>query len=103
MTYDHELMLITSLTTGKDENSDPITIPIGTTILCGLQSVGRGEFYAAAALSLRPELVFTIHAYEYSGQELVQFEGVRYKVLRTYSTGFEELELTCQREVGSGG
>lgn len=103
MTYDYELMLISSLTTGKDENSDPITIPIGTTILCGLNSVGRGEFYAAAAVQLRPELVFTIHAYEYSGQQLVEFEGVRYKVLRTYSTGFEELELTCQREVGGDG
>lgn len=102
MTYDHELKLI-SFTSSKDENADPILIPHETVILCGLNSVGRGEFYAAAALQLRPELVFTIHAYEYDHQQLVEFQGTRYKVIRTYSTGFEELELTCQKEAGSVG
>ncbi|MNB67227.1 hypothetical protein D3C81_309360 [compost metagenome] len=99
MTYDHELTLIAEVS-GTDANADPVTEEVPTTILCGLNSVGRGEFYAAAAAGLRPEMVFTIHAYEYGGQTLLDYEGVRYKVIRTYSTGFEELELTCAREVG---
>lgn len=102
MTYDHELSLI-SFTSGTNANADPILVPTKIDILCGLNSVGRGEFYAAAALQLRPELVFTIHAYEYDGQQMVEFQGGKYKVLRTYATGFEELELTCQKEVGSSG
>jgi SPP1 family predicted phage head-tail adaptor len=102
MTYDHELSLV-SFTSGTNANADPILVPTKIDILCGLNSVGRGEFYAAAALQLRPELVFTIHAYEYDNQQVVEFQGIRYKVIRTYATSFEELELTCQKEVGSGG
>ncbi|MEK4141144.1 phage head-tail adapter protein [Paenibacillus sp. FSL M7-0547] len=102
MTYDYELTLITQ-SSGTNADADPIIVEEETVILCGLNSVGRSEFYAAAATGLRPELVFTIHGYEYDGQQLVEFDGVRYKVLRTYGTGYEELELTCQREAGASG
>lgn len=103
MTYDHELTLI-SQTIPKDGNGNPLTDDIGnpiveenkTKILCGLKSVGRNEFYNAAVTGLKPNIVFVVHKYEYSGQQLVEFEGIRYRVIRTYAQGFEEMELTCE-------
>lgn len=101
MTYDHELTLI-GQTMGQDEIGNQIPVETETTILCGLKSVGRAEFYDAAATGLRPELVFVIHGYEYNGERIVKFEGVRYNVIRTYQVDFEEMELVCERVVGSG-
>ena len=96
MTYDHELTLI-SQTVTEDEIGNQVPVETETVILCGLKSVVRAEFYKAALNGLKPEMVFVIHAYEYSGQKKVKFEGNYYSVIRTYEPSFEELELTCER------
>lgn len=103
MTYDHELILITPSQIVEDDIGNQIpSDPIETTILCGLKSVGRSEFYNAAVAGLRPELVFVVHAYEYDGQRSIKFEGIEYRVIRTYSVSFEEMELTCERVAADG-
>ncbi|GIP38310.1 hypothetical protein J31TS4_15900 [Paenibacillus sp. J31TS4] len=101
MTYDHELTLIHEDNT-QDELGNHVPALSKTDILCGLKSVGRNEFYSAATAGLRPELIFVIHAYEYDGQRLVEFDDVRYRVVRTYGEGTEEIELTCERVAADG-
>lgn len=102
MTYDHELILIGDAPIIKDEigNEKPSAEPIKTPVLCDVRSIGRNEFYGAAAAGLKPEIVFVIHSYEYSGQQRLLFDNKLYKVIRTYGTGIEEIELTCERVVG---
>ncbi|WP_420768754.1 phage head closure protein [Parageobacillus thermoglucosidasius] len=103
MTYDHELVLIKQEFV-QDEvgNQIPQTQGPPKTVLCNVKSVGRNEFYSAATAGLRPSIVFVIHGYEYDGEQVVEFEGVRYNVIRTYSTNFEEMELTCERVTADG-
>ena len=101
MTYDNELILISETVT-QDEIGQEIKTPTQTSILCGLKSIGRNEFYSAAQVGLKPSLIFIVHKYEYSGEIKVLFENQEYKVMKTYSTGNEELELTCER-VGANG
>ena len=100
MTYDNELTLIGQTYT-DDEIGNQIPTETETVVLCGVKSVGRTEFYNAAATGLRPAVVFVIHDFEYNGESVVVFEGVRYSVIRSYSTGFEEVELTCQKVLGN--
>jgi hypothetical protein len=101
VTYDHELTLIGE-TIEEDEIGNQRPVETRTTILCSVKSAGRNDFYSGAAAGLRPEYIFTVHAYEYGGERNVEFEGVRYRVIRTYQTGTEEIELTVERVVGSG-
>lgn len=101
MTYDRELKLIRQ-EYQEDEIGNQVPVETETVVLCGLKSVGRTEFYNAAATGLRPELVFVVHGYEYNGEQLVEFEGVRYQVIRTYQVDFEELELTVERMTADG-
>lgn len=96
MTYDYELTLI-GYETEYDEIGQEINVPVERKILCGIKSIGRNEFYAAAQTGLRPEITFIIHNYEYNGEKEVKFEGQKYKVIRTYSTDFEEMELVCEK------
>lgn len=94
--YDHELILLSSGYT-EDDLGNQIPVNNRKSILCKVDSVGRSEFYSAASTSLRPEVVFTIHNYEYGNERKIEFEGQQYSVIRTYAIGFEELELTCER------
>ena len=101
MTYDHELTLI-GYTTDYDDIGQGIRAPIRTNILCAVKSIGRNEFYAAAQAGLKPEITFVIHGYEYNGEKEVEFEGEKYKVIRTYMKDFEEMELVCEKVIGNG-
>lgn len=100
-TYDHELVLI-SETIQEDEIGNRIPIETRKTILCDKKSAGRNEYYQAAAAGLKPELVLIVHAYEYNGEQLVEFEGKRYSVIRIYELNDEEIELVCERKAGNG-
>ncbi|WP_404466543.1 phage head closure protein [Planococcus rifietoensis] len=100
-TYDDELTLIDH-TFIEDEIGNQIPTPVKTKILCDVQSVGRTEFYRAAVTDLRPEMIFLVHSYEYNGERKVEFKGQQYSVLRTFSKGFEEIELTCERVRADG-
>jgi len=101
VTYDHELTLI-GQQIEEDEIGNQKPVEMRTTILCSVKSAGRTEFYSGYADGLQPEYVFTVHAYEYSGERIVEFEGKRYRVIRTYQTGTEEIELTAERVIGNG-
>lgn len=109
MTYDHELTLV-GLIYPKDENGFPQTDEVGnqiseeikSVVLCCVKSIGRTEFYNAATNGLKPEFIFVVHGYEYFGETLVEFEGVKYNVIRTYSVNFEEVELTCEKVAANG-
>ncbi|WP_240371691.1 phage head closure protein [Anoxybacteroides rupiense] len=101
MTYDNELTLIKQEFI-EDEIGNQTPTETRKTVLCNVKSVGRNEFYSAATTGLRPSIVFVIHAYEYEGEQKVEFEGTRYNIIRTYTTGFEEMELICEKVTGDG-
>lgn len=99
--YNHELTLIKNGYT-EDELGNQIPSDEETTILCKLKSVSRNEFYNASIANLKPEKVFIVHGYEYNNETLIEFEGEKYTVIRTYANDFEEIELVCERKVGNG-
>ena len=98
MTYDYELTLIKQ-TFIEDEICNQIPQEVKTDIYCAIKSIGRNEFYIASKGGLKPEVIFVINNYEYSSEKEILFEGKRYKVIRTYLIGFEEIELTCERVI----
>ena len=84
---------------GVDEYGDPTVTETSREVFCRLASIGQKEFYQAHAVGLQPEIKFVIADYlDDSGEALVEHEGQRYRVLRTYRTG-HEMELVCYREV----
>ena len=41
------------------------------------------EFYAAAAFDMRPEIVFEVYEREYRGEEIIEYNGKDYQLIRT--------------------
>lgn len=101
VTYDHELTLISKAIVEDELGNQTEGEEVERNVLCGIKSVGRTEFYDAAVKGLKPELIFVINQFEYEGENKVKFENNLYSIIRTYSTG-EELELTCERDIGNG-
>ena len=81
------------------------TVTTGTPkeVFALIASVGRNEFYAAAHAGLKPEITFQIRVADYDHEELVEYDGMTYQVIRTYQTGPDWIELVCKRKVVNHG
>ncbi len=64
------------------------------------KSVRQSEFYQAANVGLKPELMFEIRSIEFSNDEKVKYNGKEYFIIRYYDKG-EVTELTVSSHVGS--
>lgn len=74
----------------------------GRKVFCTVRSVTQSEVYQAQAVGLNPEMKLVLsHAFEYCGEKLVDFQGGRYRILRTYVNEGDQIELTIQREDGN--
>jgi len=72
-------------------------------VFASIRSVGMRESYEALAHGLRPEIVLILkHDFEYQHEPLCDLEGTRYRILRTYITEADGIELVLQREKERG-
>ena len=95
----NEVITLIQQTHGVDAYGDPEVTEITRDVFAKMGSIGQKEFYQAHAVGLQPEIKFVLSDYlDYEGESLVQYEGQRYRVLRTYRNG-QELEITVYREV----
>lgn len=95
----NEVISLIQQTHGADDYGDSVITETSREVFAKLGSIGQKEFYQAHAVGLQPEVKFVLADYlDYDGEEQVEHNGVRYRVLRTYRKG-QELELTVYREV----
>ena len=73
------------------------------TVFCGVRSIGMREFYQANASDFHPELKLVLADHlEYGDEKLVDYNGQRYRVVRTYRSG-RELELVLEKAPAEDG
>lgn len=83
-------------TEDKDEYGDPVLEIIDREVWAKVMSVGSKEFYQAQTLGMKLELKFEIaDVIDYEGEEELVYNGVVYKIVRTYKKESNALELTC--------
>lgn len=77
-------------------------IPQETTrdVFCNVSSVSAQEFFDAGQAGLNPEWRVTMFAPDYNGETIVELNGVRYGVYRTYLGKNETIELYLERKAG---
>ena len=69
---------------------------------CRVESVSRSEFYRARENGLEPEYVFVLSEYaDYNGEKIVEYNGKRYRVIRTYVAGSNRAYGRSYNEVGN--
>lgn len=69
-------------------------------VYCDVRSVSRSEWFEAGRAGLQPSFVFVIFAPDYDGEKIVEFEGCRYGIYRTYVAKNEQIELYVEEKGG---
>lgn len=105
--YNEVIYLVTTQSVINDVG-DQIKKQIRSMRFAKLKSIGQSEFYQAQAQGLKPELKFVLADFlDYDNQEEIVYNNFRYKVLRTFRTEKNEIEITCyggvRLEVASDG
>lgn len=83
----NEITLITETepTEKTNENGfDNPPVESARTVFCNKRSVSQGEYYKAQQAGKQVEAKVEVHTVDYAGEVLVEFEGKRYSVLKTY-------------------
>lgn len=77
--------------------------PFGTTellsdsIYAEISSIGMKEFYAAQGTDKKIDIKFKLYATEYNNEQMLLYNGLKYRIVRTYITGLDKIELICAR------
>lgn len=83
-------------TSSLDAYGDVILNEIRTKCYAECRSISQKEFYQAQTTGLSPEIKFVLTtSRDYKGQKEIVFDGVRYKVLKTYIPENDSIEITC--------
>lgn len=64
-------------------------------VFLNVKGVKRNEFYQASAQGYRPELCVEIRDVDFVKETHLEYDGTMYRILRTYPTKNECLELIC--------
>lgn len=80
----------------KNGNRLPYDREIGRRTVYGdIGSVTRSEFYLANQSGKRADITVILHKEEYHGEHLIEADGGKYELLRSFSKGPEKIELVC--------
>lgn len=71
-----------------------------TEVFCDITSVSASEWFNGGRNGLNPEKRVKIFLYDYDGEKVVEIEGDRFTVYRTYVDG-DEIELYLERRKGN--
>lgn len=85
-----------------DGFGNQIEQPVKTQVMASKKEVSMNEFYSAAQAGIRPEVELIVHSFEYSGEQIVEYRGQRYSVIRTYQRSDDEIELYLERKASDG-
>lgn len=73
-----------------------------TTVFCSVMSATSAEWRNAAMAGRRADLTVVMPLCNYSDEEIVEWNNVRYTVYRTYVLDFgDSIELHLERRVGT--
>lgn len=86
----------------ETEDADGYTLKAETPaeVFCSITSgVARSEMYEALKAGIKLSGTAEVWEDDFSGQTVLEHEGVRYNIVRAYPTGRGTLELSLSQEV----
>lgn len=86
----------------KDENGISRKTETAVEVYAQKKSVSRSEFFDGGRNGLNPEFEFDVFAGDYDGQRVIEYDGKRYGVYRTYAPDDSDyIELYAERKGGT--
>ena len=92
------LLQVDGYSTNKIGDKVPKYKAVG--LLAYEKPITRGELIIAGQSNIQISKIVVIHPFEYSNEELLEIDGVRYQVISSYKISNEELELKLKSKKG---
>lgn len=69
-------------------------------VFCSVRSATRAEFFEAGRNGFQPAFIFVMFAPDYQGEKILEYDGNRYGIYRTYLGRNEQIELYAELKGG---
>lgn len=76
---------------------------ISREVFCQVDSVTRAEFFEGGRNGLNPQFRITMFAGDYEDESIIEYNGKRYAVYRTFFSKTDTIELYVERKGGTNG
>lgn len=96
----HDVLILISQNITTDQYGREVVTESTRQVFCEVSSITQSEFYAAANAELQPEFRFNVFFGDYAGESIVEYQGTRYAIYRTYRAD-DFMELYAERKVGA--
>ena len=90
-----------NVTRAQDDYGVWKSTEVKTQVYCQVGSISQSEFFEAGRNGLNPEYKFTLFFADYNNEPIIEYEGERYAVYRTYLGRNDKLELYVERKGGT--
>lgn len=94
------IITLLSETTTYNANRQPIVTTSRKNVYAQMRSITRAEWFEAGRNGLKPDICFITNCFDYDGEELIEFNGIRYGVYRTFFGRNDSVELYCEKKGG---
>lgn len=90
------------VTREKDANGvERSAVETARAVFANVKSASAKEFFEGGRNGLNPQYVFTMFLYDYDNETIVEYNGARYGVYRTYERVGDMIELHAERKGGT--
>ena len=87
-----------------DAEKNPVATYTDRVVYVKPRSVYSDDFYQAAQAGLRPSVVLEMFIGDYDGEDVIEFQGQEYTIIRVYhSPDRDTIELTLEMRHRNGG
>lgn len=100
MKRDHVAHLIS---TGYEPDALGQQVPVETRreVFCRIGSVRQSEWFSAGQKGLKAQFMVEVFADDYADEALIEVDGVRYGIYRTYLADNDQMELYLEKKGGA--
>ncbi len=97
-----DVIKLISVTTAQDAYGIWQKTESSAQVYCRVESISQREFFDAGRNGLNPEYKFIVFFGDYNNEMVVEYNGSRYAVYRTYQR-YDDMELYVERKGGTNG
>ncbi len=84
----------------KDAINQMIPKEIRREVFCRIGSVRQSEWFDAGRAGLKAQFVVKVFSEDYQNESMIEIDGMRYGIYRTYLGKNDQLELYLERKGG---
>ena len=96
-----KIKLITRTKSTKDARNQWNYTETARDVYARPAAVTRNEYYTAGQIGISPDNLFIISAFDYHDETLLEYNGQKMRIYRTYPRNENEIEIYCTYAAGA--